>query len=131
MAPVSKTKNHAKTYTVRAVRWDKGWELHVEGVGVTQSHGLTDAVGMVLDYIKVMGHEPGNVDLHIEIGDNLDDLIQLARMHTAQATQAQQRAAEESRKVARKLKEKGLTGRDIAAVLGVSPQRVSQLVGSR
>lgn len=39
-------------------------------------------------------------------------------------------AAERLRSVARQLQAMGLTGRDIAVVLGVSPQRVSQLLAS-
>ena len=126
MAPV-------KTYTVRAVRWEQGWELHVPGVGVTQSHGLMDARQMVADYIRIMTEEKSgsySVNLEIEIGDDLDELVQLARRHVTEAAEAQIAAAEESRKVARRLKDKGLTGRDIAAVLGVSPQRVSQLTNA-
>lgn len=119
-----------KTYTVRVVRWDRGWELHVPGVGVTQSHGLMDARQMVVDYIRMMtGDEPRTdaVNLEIEIGDDLDEIVQLARRHVIEAAEAQRVAAEESRQVARQLRDRGFTGRDIAAVLGVSPQRVSQL----
>ena len=123
MAPV-------KTYAVRVVRWERGWELHVPGVGVTQSHGLKDAHRMAADYIRIMtGSDPGRdcLSLEIEIGGDLDELVQSARQHVTEAADAQKAAAEESRKVARRLKDIGLTGRDIAAVLGVSPQRVSQL----
>ena len=35
-----------KTYQVRAKRWEHGWELHIEGVGVTQSRTLWDAEDM-------------------------------------------------------------------------------------
>ena len=41
------------SYTVRAKRWEHGWELHIAGVGVTQSHGLDDAEMMVRDYIAL------------------------------------------------------------------------------
>jgi hypothetical protein len=40
------------TYGVRARRWAHGWELHVEGVGVTQSRNLDGAERMVRDYIE-------------------------------------------------------------------------------
>jgi hypothetical protein len=43
-----------KTYRVRARRWDRGWELHIDGVGVTQSHGLSDAEEMARSYIAMM-----------------------------------------------------------------------------
>lgn len=41
------------TYTVIAKRWDRGWELHINGVGVTQSRALNDAEAMVRDYIAL------------------------------------------------------------------------------
>lgn len=40
-----------KTYQVRAERWEHGWELHIAGVGVTQSHPLWDAEDMARDLI--------------------------------------------------------------------------------
>src|SRR5258708_2791163 len=42
-----------KTYKVRAKRWARGWELHIEGLGVTQSHSLRDAEMMAEDYIML------------------------------------------------------------------------------
>jgi len=44
------------------------------------------------------------------------------------ADQAQRQAAAQSRAAARRLRQAGLSGRDIAKVLNVSPQRVSQLL---
>lgn len=41
------------TYTVRAKHWKRGWELHIEGLGVTQSKTLDDAEAMVRDYIAL------------------------------------------------------------------------------
>ena len=40
-----------KTYRVRAKRWEHGWELHIENVGVTQSRTLWDAEDMARDLI--------------------------------------------------------------------------------
>jgi hypothetical protein len=42
-----------KTYTVRAKQWTRGWELHIDGLGVTQSRSLRDAEGMARDYIAL------------------------------------------------------------------------------
>jgi hypothetical protein len=39
-------------YAVTATRWEKGWELEIEGVGVTQSHTLEDADEMARDLIS-------------------------------------------------------------------------------
>jgi DNA-directed RNA polymerase specialized sigma subunit len=48
--------------------------------------------------------------------------------HPRAAAEAARQAAEQTRTVARQLKDRGLSGRDIAAILKVSPQRVSQLL---
>lgn len=39
-------------YTVTAKRWEHGLELHIDGIGVTQSRTLDDAEAMVRDYIE-------------------------------------------------------------------------------
>jgi len=51
------------TYKVTARRWRprrpwrrRGWELDIEGVGVTQSHSKGDAERMVRDYLDADGH---------------------------------------------------------------------------
>ena len=119
------------TYTVMAKRWDRGWELHIDGVGVTQSRALNDAEAMVRDYIALdTGASPGSFDVEIvpEISHALDRDARNARRAVADAEKAQRAAAASSREVARRLKGVGLTGREIAVVLRLSPQRVSQLL---
>jgi hypothetical protein len=121
------------TYTVHARRWERGWELHIDGVGVTQSHGLADAPGMVRSYITMMtGAAPDTFEVNVvpHIGGGLDEAAIRARDAVRRAEEAQRRAAAKSRSVARRLREQGLSGRDIAAVLRVSPQRVSQLLAT-
>jgi hypothetical protein len=43
----------AMTYHVTAKRWRLGWELHVDDVGVTQSHSLATAEKMVREFIAL------------------------------------------------------------------------------
>jgi len=122
-----------KTYTVTAKRWARGWELHIDGVGVTQSHGLTDAEEMARDYIEMMEDESGmfEVDIKPEVGDGLDAAARNALRAVQEAEQAQKAAATQIREVVGKLKGAGLTGADVAAYLKVSPQRVSQLAPNK
>ncbi|HUY52532.1 MAG TPA: hypothetical protein VMV92_43665 [Streptosporangiaceae bacterium] len=123
-----------KTYKVRAKRWARGWELHIENLGATQSHTLRDAEMMARDYIELdTGEAAGsfNVEITPEIGAGLDGQVKAARAAVAAADVAQRQAAAQSRDTARRLQRAGLTGRDIAAVLQVSPQRVSQLLKER
>jgi hypothetical protein len=119
------------TYNVRAKRWEHGWELHIDGVGVTQSRSLWDAEMMARDLIgRRLGVADDSFDVVItpEIGDGLDEQTRAARAAVTDADRAQRRAAAQSREAARQLQRAGLTGRDIAKVLNVSPQRVSQLL---
>jgi hypothetical protein len=119
------------SYRVRAKRWARGWELHIEGVGVTQSHSLRDAEMMVRDYIALDREIPSDsfeVVITPEIGGGLDEETRAVRAAVADAENARREAAARSRAAAAKLRQAGLSGRDIAAVLGVSPQRVSQLL---
>ena len=39
---------------MRAKRWKHGWELHIDGIGVTQSRNLDGAEQMVRDYIETL-----------------------------------------------------------------------------
>ena len=118
-------------YEVLARRWARGWELHIDGVGVTQSHSLSDAEGMVRDYIALdtdVDRNSFDVVIVPEVGDGLDAHIEEVRRRIREAEQAQVQAAEGSRELVRQLAARGLSGRDTAKVLGVSPQRVSQLL---
>ena len=70
------------------------------------------------------------VVIKTEVGAGLDEEARAAREAVAAADKATREAAARSRKVARDLRGAGLSGRDIAAVLQVSAQRVSQLLKS-
>ena len=54
------------TYQVTAKRWARGWELHIDGVGVTQSGRLGVAEGMARDYVAATLDVPeGSFDVMI------------------------------------------------------------------
>jgi DNA-directed RNA polymerase specialized sigma subunit len=121
------------TYNVTARRWKRGWELHIEGVGVTQARGLGEAESMVRDYVESLTGQDGSgstIVITPEVGGGLDEEARAARDAVAAADMATREAAARSRRVARDLKAAGLSGRDIAAVLRISAQRVSQLLKS-
>jgi DNA-directed RNA polymerase subunit F len=90
-----------------------------------------DAEGMARDYIALDTRVlPGSFAVEIvpEIGHGLDEKTRAARKAVTDASHAQRVAAAQAREVARELRAAGLSGRDIAKVLDVSPQRVSQLL---
>jgi DNA-directed RNA polymerase specialized sigma subunit len=118
------------TFEVHARRWDGGWELHISENDVTQAHSLSEAESVIRDYLAVEHDvEPGSFEVRIvpEI-DGLEDEAAQLRRDIGQLQDTQLEVAARSRALAQRLRERGLSGADTAAVLGVSPQRVSQLL---
>ena len=55
-----------RTYEVHARTWAHGWELHIEGVGVTQCHSRQDVAWMARDLIsRRTGLDPAEIDLTV------------------------------------------------------------------
>lgn len=121
-----------KSYGVTAERDDRFWLLRVRDLGlVTQARRLDQAEHMARDLIATALEVPADsFDVWIlptfegEIGKRVHDALS-ARMTAARS---QVDAARKTRAVARELAEQRLTTRDIAQVLGVSHQRVAQVL---
>lgn len=120
---------------VAARRWEHGWELHVsDGRGplvVLPTRRLSAAERTARDYVACHDDvDPRAVEVRITVtfGTDLDEEITAVRAALDDAERAQRGAAARSRALALRLREAGLTGADIAVVLRVSPQRVSQLM---
>jgi hypothetical protein len=129
------------TYPVTARRWTHGWELHIADesgneVGVTQSRTLATGDRMVRDYLALdldlddEGASALEIDIRPELEGDLGSRAARARSRVREAERIQREAADAQREIARELKKGGLSGADVATVLGVSTQRVSQLVNS-
>ena len=63
-----------KTYKVSAKRWtsggDSGWELHVDGVGITQVDNLDQARAQARDFIEtVTERSVESVDIEVLVED--------------------------------------------------------------
>lgn len=88
---------------------------------------------MARDYLALeYGGEPGSYTVEVvpELDDDLVAAAEAARQAVRHAEEQELYAAACFRKVARDLKAAGLSGANIANLMGVSPQRVSQLVDS-
>lgn len=120
------------TYNVTAKRWSKGWELHIDGLGVTQSRTLASAEDMVREYVALALDIDDESSFDVVITPEIDADTQIAlddaKAATRAAEEAQRKAAARWRGLVHRLHDDGLVGSDIARVLKVSKQRVSQLV---
>jgi len=121
-----------KTYEAELTREGKWWLIAVDGIGMTQARSLKEARVMAMDMIALAKNVPSeivDVELRPKLDAELEAEVYLARSAIRDLDEQQQVVAASSRRVARKLVHTaGLTGRDAAVVLGISPQRVSQLL---
>ena len=124
----------SRIYTVDAKRWEHGWELHVEGVGVTQSRSLRSAARLAREYISLVEDISDESTIDVEIRPQIDNVLGeeviAARKAVHELAERQHVVAALSRATAKDLADSGLSGADIAVVLDVSPQRVSQLLNA-
>jgi DNA-directed RNA polymerase specialized sigma24 family protein len=117
--------------TATAHRWERGWELWLEGEPATQVTTLDKAEQQVRDYLDTIDPDTDHSDWVIDVVPDLgglEDRVRAAREATAAAVKAQEEAARTAREIARALRAEGLSVTDAAAILGVSRGRVSQLV---
>ena len=126
-----------KRYSVRARRVGDWWALDVLDIpGIhTQVRRLEQAEAMVRDAIAGVTDTPaGSFELVLdpEVLPNARVLLDEATAARSQAATAQDAAARLTRDAARLLVEgEGLTMRDAGVLLGVSHQRIAQLVRPR
>lgn len=120
-----------KFYDATAAREGDWWIVTVPDVGVTQVRRLSQAAEMAADLVAAMLDIPKTgfaVSVTAQLPPKIQAQARKAKVRTRQAADLQKEAAALSRSVAKTLVDSGLSGADVAAVLGVSPQRVSQLV---
>jgi hypothetical protein len=59
-------------YDVVAKPWKHGWELHIEGVGVTQSRTLVTAAQVVRDYVAALyglHEDTSSINVRVTVDD--------------------------------------------------------------
>lgn len=122
-------------YTVTAERGaNPGWwvfQCKDAPGAISQSRRLSDAVDLMTEAIAWVAEiDPATVEIDLvpALPYGLADEVRAARDAVRESDERQREAAARSRAAARRLREAGLSGADTAVVLGVSPQRVSQLI---
>ena len=115
--------------TARAQRCNGWWAIEVPVIPglFTQTRRLDQIQDMVKDAASILGMEVEHVSVEPILSEEDARLVQEMLEAKSEASQAQQRASQLSGKTARLLKNQGLTVRDIASIMGVTPQRVSAI----
>jgi len=120
-----------KTYNANATREGRWWVVDVPGVGVTQGRTTREAERMAADLVAVMVGVPAEdvlITVDFQLADELADEVRNAKQAQRDAETAQRQAADRFRRAVRHVLAAGLSRQDAARVLGISAQRVSQLV---
>ena len=123
------------TLTARSTRSGGWWAVEVPEVQglFTQARRLDQVTAAVLDAAALLtGRPESDFDVVVVPVLDADDLsvVRDARERRAELAEAERAAARASRAAVARLRAEGLTVRDVAEIMGMSPQRVSQLVAS-
>lgn len=121
-------------YVARATHSDGWWSAEIDVPGMlvfTEARRLDrleemarDAVATALNIAK----EDVNITVDVHVDSETDAAIKRARELTTQAARIVQEAGTLNRRIARQLKAQGLSARDSGHIMGLSPQRISQLL---
>lgn len=115
--------------TATATRSGEWWAVEVPEIPglFTQARRLDQVEAEVIDAATLLGVEVDEVEVQPVLSPSERELV--ARLQEAReaARNAEEVASAASRAAVRAFRDEGLTVRDVAAVIGISPQRVSQL----
>lgn len=123
-----------RPYRVEAVRSGDWWAITVPDLdGVfsqakrldqVETHAR-EAIAMMLDTDE---DDVGELDVHVTPPDTVAELLEAFKVSVAAAAEASQEASRMRRRVAQALRDEGLPLRDVGRLIGVSHQRVHQLL---
>ncbi|MGW5003093.1 hypothetical protein ACWEP8_36180 [Streptomyces hydrogenans] len=128
---MDKESGTSRMYRVRAMQLDEGWQLSIPEVGSLWVRRLTESTtasrNFIADRIKT-STDLISVQLDIQLNARLEPEKKASVDAHLQAQKAQEKAARAYRSLASNLKKSGMSGAEIAVILGVSRQRVAQLL---
>lgn len=95
----------------------------------TQARRLDQIPDLIVEAAALLGHDVDAADVQVRPALSDDDRELLTRTLEARraARAAESEASRASRELVARLRAEGFTVRDVAAVVGISPQRVSAL----
>ena len=125
-----------KTYQVDVVRDEGWWIMHARmprTIIYSQAKRIDDVEFMIRDAIAgVLDVDPESfgVELNFDLDSDVLDQVNRAREASVEAAEIQERASRESRAAVQALRNEGFTLKEAGYFLGVTPQRVAQLLNS-
>jgi uncharacterized protein YhdP len=117
--------------TAKCERQAEGWSVDVPEL---ELHTTAKRLDKVTELVKKVAIDKGagdNCELVINVIATMPGIIcdiETAQTKMKEAARLQEEASAEIRNVVARMREQGLTLRDIAVLLGVTPQRVAQLL---
>lgn len=119
-------------YTAECVRSGNWWAITVPEIkGVfSQARRLDQVEAMAREAIALMLNVSPNT-FDVEVKPEVPGEVARARKARTELRRAEESAEEATKSAARALLEKGYTVRDAGKLLGISPQRVSQLTAAK
>jgi predicted RNase H-like HicB family nuclease len=126
-----------REYKIDVIREGRWWMVHIPEIdGLTQARRLSEAEDMARDYIALhlgVARDRVKVDTaSVRLSQSWELLADAREVKNFRATarDAERKATDATREYAQQLTASGVPVRDIADLLDISPQRVSQLANS-
>ena len=126
---MSRTKNYVAVYE-RDTESD-AWLVHIKGIAGCQTYGrsLRQAEDRIRQALALwLDRDPDGLTITPEWPSDLEGVAAEATQARSAASEAAQRAATTLARSAKRLDHMGLSRRDAADILGISHQRVQQLL---
>jgi predicted RNase H-like HicB family nuclease len=126
---MSRSKNYVAVYE-RDLESD-AWLVHIKGIAGCQTYGrsLRQAEDRIREALALwLDRDPEGLTITPKWPSDLEDVASEATEARSVAAQAAERATSTMTKAAKRLDRMGLSRRDAADILGVSHQRVQQLL---
>lgn len=120
------------TYEVEVTRDGRWWMVSIPSLdGLTQARRPSEIESMARSYITVTLDVPlESIDVIVTKVDGIDIRADLERIRAEreEAARLERQATQDTAALARSLRDRSLTVRDIGRILGLSHQRIQQLL---
>ena len=125
---MSSTKTFSSV-TAIAQRSGEWWAItvrEIEGI-FTQARRLDQVEALVQEAASLLGYQVQQVQVIPQLSEEDERLLDGLLDARHEAIVAQERASKQTRDAIASLRQQGLTVRDVASIIGITPQRVSAL----